>query len=357
MAKELLKKIYIRLGCILRCRVIEDMSLTEAQKILHDFYPQEPPAFNQKVNYNPKYDLMIIVPVYNAEDYLKDCIDSLLTQNTKYSYKIVFVDDGSTDRSNVILDDYVENEKVEIIHKQNSGIAGARNTALKNICGRYIMFVDSDDLLADNAVESLMNVALSNNADIVEGAHIEFTRDKLVGNEQKNSQISGYPWGKVICSDKMINLCFPEGYQYEDTIISTLLIPSCKIVCTIPNTIYYYRKNEKSVTAKLYEKKEAIDTLYMTLYCFKEALEREYKISKEGFLRQLRLNWLRTQNLPLKVRKAIFICETDILSQLFDESITHVEGALKKLEKVLNRHSFIAYEWLMNNWQVVDILK
>ena len=357
MTKELLKKIYIRLGCILRCRVIEDMSLTEAKKILHDFYPQKPPAFNQKVNYNPKYDLMIIVPVYNAEDYLKDCIDSLLTQNTKYSYKIVFVDDGSTDRSNVILDDYIENEKVEIIHKQNSGIAGARNMALKNICSRYIMFVDSDDLLADNAVESLMNVALSNNADIVEGAHIEFAGDKLVGNEQKNSQISGYPWGKVIRSEKMINLCFPEGYQYEDTIISTLLIPSCKIVCTILNTIYFYRKNEKSVTVKLYEKKESIDTLYMTLYCFKEALERGYKISKEDFLRQLRLNWLRTQNLPLEVRKAIFICETDILSQLFDESITHVEGALKKLERVLNRHSFIAYEWLMNNWQVVDILK
>ena len=355
LAKELLQKLYIRLGYFLRCYRIEDMSLAEAKEILHDFYPQRPPTFNQKVNYNPKYDLMIIVPVYNTEDYLKDCIDSLLNQNTKYSYKIVFVDDGSTDRSNIILDNYIENEKVEIIHKKNSGIAGARNTALRNICGRYIMFMDSDDLLADSAVELLMNVALSKNADIVEGAYVEFTGSRPVGNEKKNSQISGFPWGKVISSNKMINLCFPEGYQYEDTIISTLLIPSCKIVCTIPNTIYYYRKNDNGVTAMLNNKKESVDTLYMTLYCFGESLERGYKIYAEDFLRQVRLNWLRTQNLPLEIRRAIFICEIDIFSRLFDENIAYIEGAMRKLGRVLKKHNFFAYEWLMNNWQVFDI--
>lgn len=357
MAKELLQKLYICLGFFLRCHITEDMTLAEAKEILHDFYPQRPPTFNQRVNYNPKYDLMIIVPVYNTEDYLKDCIDSLLNQNTKYSYKIVFVDDGSTDHSPIILDHYIENEKVEVIHKQNSGIAGARNAALKNICGRYIMFVDSDDLLATNAVELLMNVALSKNADIVEGAYAEFTGSRPDGNEIKNGQISGFPWGKVVCSNKMINLCFPEGYQYEDTIISTLLRPSCKIVCTVPNIIYYYRKNDKSVTTMLNSKKESVDTLYMTLYCFKEALKRGYRISKEDFLRQVRLNWMRTQSLPLEIKKAIFVCEIDILSRYFEEGVVHVKGAMKKIEKVLKKHNFIAYEWLMSNWQVFDVLK
>ena len=355
MVKKLFLKLYIRLGYLLKCRITEGMSLSEAKRILHDFYPYRQPTFKQKVNYNPEYDLMIIVPVYNTEDYLNDCIESLLKQNTKYSYKILFVDDGSTDRSNIILDNYIENEKVEIIHKTNSGIAGARNTALRNICGRYIMFVDSDDLLADNAVELLMNVALSKNADIVEGTYVEFTGVKPVGKEKKTGQISGYPWGKVISSDKMIDLCFPEGYQYEDTIISTLLIPSCKIICTIPSTIYYYRKNDKSVTARLNNKKESVDTLYMTLYCFRESLERGYKIHTEDFLCQVRLNWLRTQNLPLEIRKAIFIWEIDIFFRLFDESTAHIEGAMRKLERVLKKHNFFAYEWLMNNWQVLDI--
>ena len=356
-AKRLLQKLYIRLSYFLRCQITEDMSLVEAKGILHDFYPQRPPIFNQKVNYNPKYDLMIIVPVFNTEDYLKDCIDSLLKQDTTYSYKIVFVDDGSTDHSNIILDDYIENEKVEIIHKQNSGIAGARNTALKNICGRYIMFVDSDDLLAADAVELLMSVALSKKADIVEGAYIEFTGTQPIDYEKKNEQASGYPWGKVIRSDKMINLCFPEGYQYEDTIISTLLMPGCNTVCSIPYTIYYYRKNDKSITEMLNSKKESVDTFYITMYCFREAMKRGYKISVEDFLRQVRLNWLRTQTLPLEIKKAIFICEIDILSRFFDEGIAHVNGTMKKLEKVLKKHNYIAYEWLMDNWQVFDVLR
>ena len=237
IAKKLLQKLYIHIGYLVRCGIIERMTLSKAKRILDDFYSQKVPVFNQKVNYNPEYDLMIIVPVYNTETYLIECIESLIKQNTNYSYKIVFVDDGSTDYSGAILDNYSKNEKVEVIHKQNSGIAGARNTALRNICGRYIMFVDSDDLLADNAVELLMNTALSKNADIVEGSYVEFTDIKPVGDEKKISQISGYPWGKVISSDKMLNLCFPEGYQYEDTIISTLLIPSCKIASGLSGLI------------------------------------------------------------------------------------------------------------------------
>lgn len=355
IVKEFFQKLNIHIGYLLRYGKVEDMTLSEAKQILDDFYPQRPPKFYQKVNYNPEYDLMIIVPVYNTETYLDECIESLIKQKTKYSYKIVFVDDGSTDHSNVILDSYSENAKVEIIHKQNSGIAGARNTALRNICGRYIMFVDSDDLLADNAVELLMDVALAKNADIVEGAHVEFTGIKPVGGKGGENQVSGYPWGKVISADRMINLCFPEGYLYEDTIISTLLIPSCKVVCAIPNIIYYYRKNDNSVTARLNKEKESIDTLYMTLYCFSESLKRGYEMDVEDFLRQVRLNWLRTQNLPLKVQKAIFICEIEILSRLFAESIVHIEGVMRKLEKVLKKHYFCAYEWLMNNWKILDI--
>lgn len=355
IAKKLLQKLYIYIGYLVRCGIIERMTLSKAKRILDDFYPQKAPVFNQKVNYNPEYDLMIVVPVYNTETYLIECIESLIKQNTNYSYKIVFVDDGSTDYSGAILDNYSKNEKVEVIHKQNSGIAGARNAALRNICGRYIMFVDSDDLLADNAVELLMNTALSKNADIVEGAYVEFTDIKPVGDEKKISQISGYPWGKVISSDKMLNLCFPEGYLYEDTIISTLLIPSCKVVCTIPDTTYYYRKSDKSVTATLNNKKESVDTLYMTLYCFSESLKRGYDIHVEDFLCQVRLNWLRTQNLSLEIRKAIFIWEIEILSRLFNKSIANVEGAMWKLQRVLKKHNFYAYEWLMNNWQILDI--
>ena len=353
-AKKLFHKWYIHMQFLFRLGKVENMTISEAKKLIYDYYSHKPPRFHQKVNYNPEYDLMIIVPVYNTEIFLDECVQSLIGQNTKYSYKVVFVDDGSTDQSGAILDRYSNNEKVKIIHKQNSGIGGARNQALRNICARYIMFVDSDDLLADNAVELLMNVALSKNADIVEGAHIEFTDTKPVETGLREEKVSGYPWGKVISAEKMINLCFPEGYLFEDTIIATLLIPSCKVVYTIPNTIYYYRKNENSITATLGKKKESIDTLYMTYYCLKESLKRGNKMTLEDFLCQVRLNWLRTQKLPTKIQKAIFVAEIEMLYKYFDESEFNTERAMRELEKVLRKHYFYAYEWLMNNWQTLD---
>ncbi len=351
--KKLLYRLYSDKEYLLKSKHIESMTISEAKKILDNYYYQKPPVFQQKVKYNPEYDLMIIVPVYNCEEFLNECIQSLIGQKTKYSYKIIFVDDGSTDDSSSILDSYIENERVEVIHQNNMGIAGARNTALKNICGRYIMFVDSDDLLADNAVQLLMDVALAKNADLVEGAHIEFVDARFKNNELKIEALSGYPWGKVIYFEKMTSLCFPEGYQYEDTIMSTLLIPSCKKIYTIPNVTYYYRKNNKSITAKLEKRKESIDTFYMTYYCFNEASRRGYKIYLEDLLHQVRLNWLRTQNLPVKIKKAIFILEKELLLCLCNESDRlNVKGVLLKLEKVLRKASFCAYEWLMDNWKV-----
>ena len=354
--KILLYKIYIHVRYILQYGKVENMALSTAKRLFDDFYPQEPPQFKQKVDYNPSYDLMIIVPVYNTAIFLDKCIQSLLGQKTKYSYKIVFVDDGSTDQSGIILDSYNGKENVEIIHKQNSGISGARNYALKNICGRYIMFVDSDDLLADNAIELLMDVAIEKDADIVEGAHKEFTNDEQIDlrehteSELKTVEVSGYPWGKVISAEKMFNLCFPEGYLYEDTIIATLLLPSCKVVCSIPNTIYYYRKNMNSVTAMLDMRKVAIDTLYMTYYCFEESAKRGNELYLEDFLKQVRLNWLRTQNMPEKIQKAIFVVESEMINKYFSESKFYTKGALKEIEKVLRKKYYYAYKWLMTNF-------
>ena len=351
-AKLLAHKLYIHIRYFFRLCKKENMTSKEAWKILDSFYHQDPPEFQQKVNYNPEYDLMIIVPVYNTEAYLDECMRSLVKQETKYLYKIVVIDDGSTDCSGEILDNYSESPKVKIVHKENSGIAGARNTALREICGRYIMFVDSDDILPNNAVEMLMDAAVEKNADLVEGTYIEFNSAQSIESGLQAEQATGYPWGKVISAEKMFDLCFPVGYQYEDTIISTLLFPNCNVVCSIPDTVYYYRKNDTSVTATLYKKKEAIDTCYMTFYCFKESIKRGYKINLDDFLRQVRLNWLRTQRLPVEIQRAAFVLEIEIFSQLFDGNRLHKENTIQKLNEVLKKHSFCAYEYLMLNWQI-----
>ena len=144
----------------------ERKSIKESQKDIHDFYHQHTPRFKQDIEINPEYDLMIIVPVYNAAEYLEDCIKSLLVQETGYSYCVVFVNDGSTDESANILNKYAKKENVYIINKKNEGVAEARNIALKYIRGKCVLFVDADDMLMDNAIEVLMKKSVETDADI-----------------------------------------------------------------------------------------------------------------------------------------------------------------------------------------------
>ncbi|MEE1011269.1 MAG: glycosyltransferase family 2 protein [Acutalibacteraceae bacterium] len=109
----------------------------------------------------------VIIPVYNVEEYLRECVDSVLNQ-TYGHFEIILVDDGSTDSSGKICDEYVEkDERIVAIHKKNEGPSKTRNTGLENANGKYIYFLDSDDYIENDALELLVNTAKSNDADLV----------------------------------------------------------------------------------------------------------------------------------------------------------------------------------------------
>ena len=150
----------------------------EAKKTLLKFYPRDRPAFHQKNELDLKYDVMIIIPVHNVFVYLEKCIYSVLNQQTRYSFQAVFVDDGSTDDSGDILDKWITSPHV-VIHTENHGLPAARNRGLQRITGRYVVFLDSDDYLAEDAVEKLVSSADRNHADIVEGGFADFDGKKL----------------------------------------------------------------------------------------------------------------------------------------------------------------------------------
>ena len=113
-------------------------------------------------------EISITVPVYNVEKYLPRCLNSLVNQTFKLDYEIICVDDGSTDNSGKILDDFAQKyPKIKVIYQENAGLSEARNTALKYVTGKYTMFVDSDDFIAPNALEDLYNYAQKHNSDVV----------------------------------------------------------------------------------------------------------------------------------------------------------------------------------------------
>lgn len=113
----------------------------------------------------------IIVPVYNTDKYLKKCLDSLIDQTLK-NIEIIVIDDGSTDSSGDICDQYSDDSRVFIMHNKNQGPSGSRNDGIKHANGEYCMFVDSDDWLELNACEKMYRFAKKTDADLVIGAHV-----------------------------------------------------------------------------------------------------------------------------------------------------------------------------------------
>ncbi len=121
--------------------------------------------------------ITVIIPVYNVEKYLKVAIDATINQTYK-NLEIILVDDGSTDSSGKICDEYSKiDNRIKVIHQENKGLSGARNTGLDNATGKYIMFSDSDDTFEIDACEKLYNSIEETNADYVVGNYINMDED------------------------------------------------------------------------------------------------------------------------------------------------------------------------------------
>ena len=179
--------------------------------------------------------LTVVIPVYNVEKYLKRCIESILIQEWK-NYDILLVDDGSTDSSPQICDDYAKvYDFISVIHKKNGGISEARNTGISHAKGDYVYFPDSDDWLEPQTFKELAEVLESQEFDIV-----SFNREFVKGEEDpiisdplvtqvfegkdafvqmlKHSYITGFANDKIYKKSLFIdnNISFPKGKYYED---------------------------------------------------------------------------------------------------------------------------------------------
>ncbi|MCQ2548472.1 MAG: glycosyltransferase [Lachnospiraceae bacterium] len=222
----------------------------------------------------------IVVPVYNVEKYLKKCVDSLVNQTYK-NIEIVLVDDGSTDSSGMICDEYaLIDPRVKVVHKTNAGLGYARNTGLDNASGDYVTFIDSDDIAEPDLVKLLLDAIECNDADtciggfkrVSENGNIEFIEqysDELYTNEQvydllfarmlgsapdKKDAIRMSVWN-VMYSMHVINrnhLRFPSEREFisEDIIWDSEYYKHAKRVKVINSTSYLYRITPGSLTQK-----------------------------------------------------------------------------------------------------------
>lgn len=219
--------------------------------------------------------LTVVIPVYNVEKYLNRCLKSILIQEWK-NYDIIFVDDGSTDSSPQICDEYAESyDFISVIHKENGGLSEARNMGISQAKGEYVYFPDSDDWLEPNTFIALAEALESQEFDI-----ISFNREFVKGEEDaivsepkvtqvfegkdayvqmlKQSYITGFANDKVYRKSLFTdnNIQFPIGKYYEDLGTNYKLFLSAKKVYATNQKYYHYLiDNPDSITQSWNEKK------------------------------------------------------------------------------------------------------
>lgn len=313
-------------------------------------------------NINKRVDLMVIIPTYNVERYIKECIDSVLQQKTRFRYKVVVVDDGSTDHTRNILNLY--SNKIQVIYQENGGVASARNTALKNIIGNYVMFIDGDDILQEGAIENLMYKAIEYDADIVEGSCRLIEDDgKVYGSviyeeskdvQQTVSSLRGQPWGKVIRAELFQNIKYPETYVFEDSIFAYCLYPLAEKKYTIKDVVYDYRYNQNGITKTMTQSVKSIDTYYISVELWKY-WKNKFDITKEfniQVLNQIVLNYHRTRMLEEEILKSGFALETFVYKELFN-SECKLDGKYKKLDYCIRSNDWGRYRILCKGWSTL----
>lgn len=304
--------------------------IADARDLLNNMHadPHNSCICRNEVAATPNYDLQIIIPAYNVERYIKECLDSVLSQNTSFKYIVKVINDGSTDGTAKILETYQGEKHIEIIHQKNKGFSGARNTGLEHINARYLMFLDSDDKLAPGAIDALMNMALDSDADIIEGSSIKFLGPLITQKFSHTNSINadkdrlfGFVWGKIFKAELFTDTKFPEKYWFEDTLCALILHPLAKKVSTINHRVYCYRTNFKGISRTFRGKSKCLDSYYICEQLLSDRVKLRLPMDEQffhGIVRQFRLNANRISSLKHEdIDKAVFILQSALIRHYF----------------------------------------
>lgn len=231
--------------------------------------------------------ISVVVPVYNVEQYLKKCLDSIIKQ--KYNnLEIIIVNDGSTDNSQKICQEYVKKDKrIKLITQKNQGLSAARNTGIDNAHGKYISFVDSDDYLDLEFINELYNTIIENKSDISacdfwyvninektwtlknkenkKFSNIDALKDIFSGNQETEIMT----WNKLYKKDLFDknNIYFPVGKLHEDNFTTYKLYYYANSISLTDKKLYYYLQRNNSIMGEKFNSKRldiltAIEEVY-----------------------------------------------------------------------------------------------
>ena len=239
--------------------------------------------------------ISIIIPIYNAEKYLDQCVESIINQTYK-ELEIILIEDGSPDNSGLICDKWRKKDaRIKVFHVDNGGSAKARNIGLCHATGKYVGFVDADDFLMPNMYETLYGLAINSGAEIIECGYYRVKSDAIYNNmnylEEKktiytfntteallenvrDTMVQQVVWNKLYLKKIIGNIFFTEGKYIDDEFWTYKIIGSAKKIVSTSEKLYFYRQQESSVMHQNFSLRH-MDTLDAKLQRLKY-LEIEY---------------------------------------------------------------------------------
>ena len=303
----------------------------------------------------------IIVPVYNVEKYLSECIDSILRQ-TFTDYELILVDDGSKDESGKICDQYAEKDnRIKVIHKENGGLSDARNFGTAASNGKYIIYIDSDDYISDDKFLQIIHEKSANESDIIcykFKKYFESSKtfskcafafpglQKIDGFAQrinylvKNDAFYCSAWSKAIKASllKENNIEFEKGLLGEDQEWYYHVLLKAKSVDGVDKDFVVYRQRENSITSS-WKMKNLTDCIYIIDKWYNQVLDAEIgEESREALLNsiaKLYCNLLIGYTNFTDKNKKVYFSKLKQLSALLKYNLNPRVATFNKLYKLM----------------------
>lgn len=308
----------------------------------------------------------VIVPVYNNTNYLKDCVDSILSQ-TYSDIELILVDDGSNDECARLCDSY--SDKASVYHKKNGGVSSARNFGLDKARGEFICFVDSDDIVSPLYIETLVEMCTRNNVPLAACSYKTFTetvviptaiddhQDYLFSGEdrwrsffQDRHSVEGFLWNKVFKKELLQDIRFDETLvQNEDVLFVFQALRNCQTIVVTDDVLYFYRLNPYSAMAHLdsFKFECAITSVNkMMAILAQEKVSEDIIQSGKDFLSVWNMLYARylCRTKPTGWYERFLECRNDFLQ---NNQASPETGIFKTEYKLIrNKAAFIAYQTL-----------
>ncbi|WP_270504839.1 glycosyltransferase family 2 protein [Eubacterium limosum] len=312
--------------------------------------------------------ISIVIPIYKVENYIERCIKSIINQTYKF-LEIILVDDGSPDDCGIICDQYAEiDSRITVIHQENKGLSGARNSGIDIAQGEFITFIDSDDWVCPDYIEILYNNLVDHSLDISICNYIDVSSyeiDQIRSNNQNVNVFTNLEaleqyftefstpfvvsWGKLYKVELFENIRFPEGKIHEDEFTTYQLLFNAKKIGFINEPLYYYFQRNDSIMGNGFNIKGKNDCL--------EALEQRIDFYKRRKLKSLRTKTYNTycrviEDLLINHKAAISIDEyKSLLKKYKNISIKLLKSKHIKNRSKIRIFVFIHFRFLSKIWR------